>query len=328
MTASVEAMQQSAGAEAARRRDIAIGVAAALATVTLWAGWIVITRLGVTTTALGPPDIGVLRFLIPLLVLSPVLLRKGLALRRVGIPTMALIVLGAGIPFFLVCTAGIGMVPAAQVGAMLPGTMPLFVALLAVAVMGERIGGWRLIGFALVALGVGSIAIHAILEESAPGQWRGHVLLLSAAFLWAVYTHAFRRAGIGAVHATALVGFWSMLGFLPVYLLWLQPALLTAPIRDVAVQVLFQGILSGLCSMLTYAQAVKRLGASRAAIFSGLVPALATLLAIPVLGEWPDAITMLGIAAVGAGVALASALPSPALTQAAKPRQTAREPRR
>ncbi|MCK6449814.1 MAG: DMT family transporter [Alphaproteobacteria bacterium] len=309
MTTSAACIERSPAADAAHRRDVMVGIAAALATVTLWAGWIVVTRLGVTATALGPADIGVLRYLVPALVLAPVLFRKGLALRRVGAPAMALIVIGAGIPFFLVCTSGIKLTPAAQVGAMLPGTMPLFVALLAVGLMGERIAGWRLAGFALVAAGVGAIAIHAIVAESAPGQWRGHLLLLGAAFLWAVYTHAFRRAGIGAVHATALVGFWSMLGFLPVYLLWLGPALLDVPARDVVVQLVFQGVLSGLVSMMTYAQAVKRLGASRAAIFSALTPVLATLLAIPVLGEWPDAVTLVGIVAVGAGVALASALP-------------------
>lgn len=310
MTASAEIIEPVVDADAARRRNVVIGVAAALATVLMWAGWIVITRLGVTATALGPADIGVLRFVVPLVVLSPVLLRHGVLPRQVGRSTLALIVLGAGIPFFLVCTSGIRLAPAAQVGAMLPGSMPLFVALLAIGVMGERIRGWRLVGFALVGLGVGAIALQAILAEDAPGQWRGHLLMLSAAFLWAVYTHAFRRAGLSAMHATALVAFWSMVLFLPVYLIWLQPAVFTAPLRDVGLQILFQGVLSGLCAMLTYAQAVKRLGASRAAIFSALIPALAALLAIPILGEWPDTVTMLGIVAVGGGVALASALPA------------------
>lgn len=271
---------------------------AALATVTIWAAWVVVTRLGVTTT-LGPGDVAVLRFLIPALVLAPVLVRQGFALRRIGLWTTLVMVAGAGAPFFLVSSAGMRFVPAAHVGALLPGMMPLFVALLSALVAGERFDRARLAGFGLIVLGVAIIA-------GLPGDWRGRLLLLSAASLWAGYTLAFRRAGIGPWHAAALVNSYSILGFGPVYLLAMTPRLAEAPAGEVALQALFQGVLSGVVAMATYGLAVRRLGASRAAAFSALVPVIAALLAIPVLGELPDAATVAGIVAVSAGVALAS----------------------
>ncbi len=61
--------------------------------------------------------------------------------------------------------------------------------------------------------------------------------------------------------------------------------------------------------MAAYGAAVRRLGASRAAAFSALVPVLAALLGIPVLGEMPAPATVGGIAA---GVVLASGAVAPA----------------
>jgi drug/metabolite transporter (DMT)-like permease len=73
-----------------------------------------------------------------------------------------------------------------------------------------------------------------------------------------------------------------------------------------ATQFLSQSILSGLVAVVAYGAAVKRLGSSRAAIFSALSPALAALIAIPVLGEYPSPLTLLGIGLAAAGVALGS----------------------
>ncbi len=58
-----------------------------------------------------------------------------------------------------------------------------------------------------------------------------------------------------------------------------------------------------------------RLGASRAAAFSSLAPALAAILAIPVLGEFPPAIVVAGVAITVVGVALSSGAPRGVMTR-------------
>ena len=207
------------------RRDIAVGVAAILTATAVWGSWIVITRFGVTTS-LSPYDAAFLRFAIPSVILLPVLLRDGLALRRIGVVRTILIVAGAGAPAFLISTSGMRFAPAAHAGALLPGTMPLFVAVLAVLIERERISASRLAGFALIIAGVLAIGGYSLFASQG-GEWRGHVMFLTAALMWAVYTLAFRSAGIGPWHAAAVINFWSIVGFAPVYLFGLE----FAPVR-------------------------------------------------------------------------------------------------
>jgi drug/metabolite transporter (DMT)-like permease len=201
--------------------------------------------------------------------------------------------------------------PAAHVGALLPGTMPLFVALFSALFLGERLGRRRLAGFALILAGVATIGGVGLLSDAAAGapfsqEWRGHLLFLTAAAMWAGFTLALRRSGIDAWHAAALVSAYSLAGFAPIYLLILESKLLDVPWPEVALQAGTQGVLSGLVALATYGIAVTRLGASRAAAIGALTPVVATLIAIPVLGELPDPPTLAGIAGVSLGVVLAS----------------------
>jgi drug/metabolite transporter (DMT)-like permease len=286
------------------RRDLVVGIAAILLATAVWGSWIVITRFGVTG-ALTPYDTAFLRFTLPAAILLPILLREGLALRRVGWIKTALMVAGAGAPAFLISTSGMQLAPAAHAGALLPGTMPLFVAALACLVEKERIGPTRIAGFVLIVAGAIAIGGHSLIA-SAAGEWRGHLMFLTAAFLWAGYTLAFRRAGIGAWHAAALINFWSAIGFVPVYLLVLEPRLAAASWPELALQTVSQTLLSGIVAIIAFGIAVRRLGAPRAAVFTSLTPVIAAVAAIVFLDEQPNAATMFGIAAVSLGVALAS----------------------
>jgi hypothetical protein len=54
-----------------------------LAAVSIWAGWIVAVRLGIRTS-LAPWDIVAIRFGVAGLILLPYLLKKGLAVNRLG----------------------------------------------------------------------------------------------------------------------------------------------------------------------------------------------------------------------------------------------------
>ena len=85
----------------------------------------------------------------------------------------------------------------------------------------------------------------------------------------------------------------------------IAPLLATDPLI-LGGQVLSQGVLSGVVALICYGAAVARLGASRAAVFSALAPALAALIAIPVLGEIPTVLTVVGIGLAVVGVALGS----------------------
>lgn len=294
------------------------GYAAAVAACFIGAGWQVATRLG-TTTTLAPIDLALFRYVVPALLLAPLWWRTRPVPAGVGWPVLLAMLLGAGLPFGLLVMAGAQFAPVAHMGALLPGTMPLFVALLAAIVLGERFAGSRLAGFALILLGVVAISGKALLVRD-DGAWRGDLLFLAAALLWSVYTIAFRRSGLTAWQSTAVISFWSALLVVPAWLAADSARLLTAPAGDVVFQFLWQGVIAGLLGLWTFAYGVQRIGPSRAAAVGALVPVLSALGGAVVLGEIPDPLVAGGILCTVGGVVFASGV-------LARPDRTAGEPR-
>ncbi len=286
-------------------RPALAGWLAALATVTIWAVWAVATRHAVTHD-LPPAAVGLLRFGTPALMLISITWRIGLFPKGLGV-AKGLGLLGSGAPFFLVVGWGMQFAPAAEIGPLLPGTMPLFVALIGWLAFGERLERLRILGFALILIGVVCIGGYGLLFAG-NGAWRGHVLLLGGACLWGIYTHAYRRSGLSALQAAALIGLWSFLMLLPFGVPPLIRALGAGLAGPVVLQALLQGFLAGVAGIVLYGLAVDRLGASRAAAVSPLAIVLGALIAIPVLGEIPDAAALIGITLATLGVVLASGI--------------------
>jgi drug/metabolite transporter (DMT)-like permease len=239
----------------------------------------------------------------------PLLLRSAPAYRKAGWLKCAIMVCGSGAPFFLVCSLGMTYAPAAHIGVMLPGVMPMFVALFAFLLFRERFGGARLLGYGMVLAGVLVLGGSSLLETGA-SDWRGHVLLLLSAASWACFTLAFKRSGLTAWQAAALINAVSVVIMVAIDLFQDGPNLWDLPWRTVAMQGFAQGVLSGLLALAAYSYAVTILGASKASAFVSLTPALTGLVAALSLGEWPDGVAIAAIVVVGVGVALASGVAS------------------
>ena len=283
------------------------GALSALAAVSIWASWSAVTRLAVTTS-LGAWDIVALRFGVAGLFLAPVLARRGLACDRVGWFGLAVIITGLGAPFALVASSGLRFAPAYDQGALNPGCMPLFVALIASIVLGERRSAAQSLGLLLVLTGVVIIvAWHAVVWNTSH-TW-GDALFLVASFMTACGTVVMRQAKLDPLHATALISTGSLVIYLPIYLALHGARLTQAPLADIAIQAAFQGVLVTIVALFLYGRAVVILGASRGAAFGALVPALSALFAIPLLGEWPGETDWAGIVLISVGVLLASGGP-------------------
>jgi drug/metabolite transporter (DMT)-like permease len=211
--------------------------------------------------------------------------------------------------------------PASDAGAVMIATMPVFLAAFSAIFAAERFDRMRILGFAAVVAGVVGIAAHGFLD-GASGAWRGHLLLLASAASFAVYTLTFRRSGIGPWHAAAIVNFYSLLMLAPAYFIFVGPSgLVSAPLHEVATQVVMQGVIAAIVSLFLFGEAVRRLGASRAAVLGSLTPVFLALLGMPLLGEFPTRVTWIAIVVVSLGVILASG----AFSRAAKaPRGPAR----
>lgn len=289
-------------------RRLFVGVLAWFAAALIGSAWQLATRSGVTTS-LTPMDIVLLRYVIPAVLLLPVLVRDGFLPRPGDRRILPVMVLGAGFPFGLLAITGAQFAPASDMGALLPGAMPVFVAVLSLACLGERIRYGRIAGLGIIILGVAAIAGMPLLSGTAQlpnGAWRGHCLFLAAGFLWAIYTVSYRRSSLSPWHATALVCFWSAAPAIPVWLAWGKSTLIDAPASDLVIQVVAQGILAGVAGLVFYAMAIRHLGAGPAAVSGAAVPPMTAIGGTWFLAEPLHLTTIAGVALVTLGIALSA----------------------
>jgi drug/metabolite transporter (DMT)-like permease len=280
-----------------------------LAAVCIWAGFIVVSRVGVQTS-LTPLDVAAIRFSVAGLLLLPHLLSKGLALDRLGWTGVAAIIMGCGAPMVLLVNVGLLFAPAAHGGALFPGVMPLMVAVLAAGALNEPFTPPKAVGLALIV--IGAIGIVWITGGAiGTRQNLGHVLFLAAGFVWACYTVAMRRARLDGLHAAAIAGVGSLALYLPIYAAVSGTRVFNAPPFDIGLQAIVQGVLTAIVALLLYGRMVSLLGATAGAAFVALTPAMTALLAIPILGEWPLFTDWVAIAMISIGVYAVSGGPLP-----------------
>jgi drug/metabolite transporter (DMT)-like permease len=282
----------------------AFGLACAVAALIIGAGWHVITRLGVTTT-LHPVDLALLRYGVPAILMLPILLKTGLLPTGTPKGWLALVVIGAGLPFGLLAMAGSVFAPVAHMGVIIPGGMALGVAFLAWRLTGEKFSSLRLVG-----LGLLSVAI-ILLGFSAFGNLTTRALIgdgmfLAAAALWAGYTIAFRKCGLSPIQATAVISAWSLIFALPLWLATPGARLLQAPVWDICIQFVWQSILAGIVAVWAYGTSVRSIGPANTAAVGALLPAMSSIGGLMILGEPIPVLTAVAIALAVVGVLLAT----------------------
>jgi drug/metabolite transporter (DMT)-like permease len=288
------------------QRILLPGVLAAAAAALIGAGWQIATRHGVTTT-LGPLELAWLRYALPALLLAPQLWRQPWPSHLRPLHAAVLVTCG-GLPFGLLVLAGARQAPAAHIGVFMAGAMPVFTVLACRLALGERVHGRRRIGLALLAGGIVTMATAGG-TVAAFVNWRGDLLFLAAAAMWAAYTVALRGTGLSVWQAAGLVNASGAL-LLLLALPWLRPVrLLSAPWGDVIVQALCQGLLAGVLGVVTYTAAVRILGAGRASLSAAAVPLLTAAGAAQWLGEALDPHTLGAGLLVAAGIVLAALPP-------------------
>jgi drug/metabolite transporter (DMT)-like permease len=282
------------------------GYLAALGTVAIWAGFILISRLG-GKSALTGWDIVALRLATASLVLLPFSLKLPQGTwRNPRLWTMAAL---GGLLFLVLVFAGFKLAPAAHGGILLPGMQPFLVTALAWLMVGTRPSRLRLLGLLPIALGVACVAAPQLTGAHAgPSTLPGDALLLGGSLAWAAYSVLVRQWGFDAWLLTRFVALASALVYLPVYVLWLPKGLSEVPVSMLLLQGLYQALGPTIIAMLLFLRAVAILGAERTGAMVALVPVITGLGAVPLLGEPLTGWLVAGLVLVSGGAFVSARL--------------------
>lgn len=278
-----------------------LGYVGVIGAVVIWAGWIVATR-DAMQSSLRPLDVALFRYGTPALLLAPVWVRKGLFPPGEDWRRLAIMTAGWGGPFVILISTGLQTVPASLFGPLVPGLLPMVVAIWGVMVMSEKIALGRAFGLAFILLAVCLILVPALAENDAD-LLTGAPFLLLACLGWSSYTIAYRGCGLNGLEAAAYVCLYST-PFLIAAALIFGTDMGAFSAKDFAVQIGVQGVLSGILSVVGFSYAVKALGVPRASAFTCLVPVLAALGGWALLGEEIGVLGWLSAGAACVGVLL------------------------
>jgi drug/metabolite transporter (DMT)-like permease len=301
-----------------------VGVLAAVITVVIWTSFIVIARASADPSRgglLNPFDIVYARLWGAGLILLPWgwwLVKRdrrtqpwaGSLMGFSPLPLRQTLIAGlfGGVLYAMLAYSGFVFAPAGHASVLMPGSLPLWTALLAVWILGDRITPTRALGLVLIVMGdvlVGGASLLHALDGS--GVWRGDLLFILAAMSWSTYSVLVRRYALDAVRATIAITVLGFLIYVPVYslLLWMQwvpGRVLVAPWRDVAFQMFFQGVGSVVISGMTFTKMIQHFGPVRSTMITALVPGLSAMAAVIFLDE-PMAWNLLaGLALVTLGI--------------------------
>jgi drug/metabolite transporter (DMT)-like permease len=127
---------------------------------------------------------------------------------------------------------------------------------------------------------------------------------LAGSVVLSMYMVAIRVWQISPYQALAMVNIPNAAVFLPLWFFALPSGMAETETHVLIAHALFQGVGPGFCALMLFTAANYHLGAGPTAAISAAVPALAALLAIPVLGEVPSPLEWVGIAIVCTGLGL------------------------
>lgn len=280
-----------------------VGLLGAAMAAAIWAGWIVATRAAMVDHV-DPLMLAFCRFIVPAILLFPVVWRRGIIPRNASIPAVTMMALGWGLPYPLLTGFGLQTVPASLFAPLTPGLAPILIALLSVGFLGERLRGEIIAGLVLVGMSLALVIGNWVLEADHDAL-RGAVWLIAGSFAFAIYNVNFQRSGLSPIEATAYVAVWSMPLVLPLYLL--QPQAFSGfTLGEWAFHLIVQGLLTGMIAGIAYALAIRHLGTVRGSMVNALMPVVSALAGIWVLGESLDAAGWMAVALASLGVAAAN----------------------
>ncbi len=268
----------------------AIGIAAAVITVIIWTSFILIARASADPTrggTLTPLDMAWCRIVGASLILLPLGWWRVRADRAKGagqsslwgvspLPLQVTVKVGffGGLLYALLAYRGFVYAPAAHASVLMPGSLPLWTALLAALLLGDRITPWRALGLVLIVFGDVLVGGASLLRAFEGGDvWKGDLFFMVAAACWATYSVLARHHALDAVRATIAITAFAFLVYVPAYTAltlggWTGGQVFNAPLGEVLFQMFFQGWGSVVISGITFTQMIQHFGPVRSTMIT------------------------------------------------------------
>lgn len=280
------------------RKQIIMGGFWAASAILMWSGSLVLLRHGVTTH-LNAYDLTALRFGSAGLALLPVLVTWRAGLARVGVVRLFLMICGFGAPYIILISTALKTAPASAAGALNPGVMAVSAVLFGAILFRDQLRTTHILGILLI---MAAMSAQTLWNPS--GLAEGHLILIVTGILWTIYAMVVRLAGISALHATAIVAVGSALLYLPVYLIILPKQITMAPLHDIVLQAVFQGLLVSVLAVYAFNRSAELLGSVIGSTLPALIPLVTLILGAVVLAEPFQGRELITAVVIGLGVAL------------------------
>ena len=277
------------------------GWLAVIATICIWTGFILVSRAGGKGVLTGW-DVAALRFGVGALIAV-------FFLPRVKLPPLkviALFSLFGGIGYAVTVYSAFRLAPAAHASVLMPGALPFETAVIAWLWLKQVPSRPQRIALGLVFAGIVLTAADTLSHgaQITGLQLVGDALFLCGSSAWATFTLLLRRYPVQPLAATVATTLGSALVYLPLWWLFLPSTLDQAPLAEIAMQAVYQGVLVVFVAMLLYTQAVRHLGPQTVALLMAVVPGLSALAAVPLLNEPLSWLALAGLGAVTLGAIL------------------------
>ena len=270
----------------------------------IWSGFALTVR-AVGASSLSIADVMLIRFSVPLVLLTPWALSSWHEIKNIRLPDILFILFG-GVPFLLLAAFGASTVPAAYMGTILTGTPVFFAALLSLIFYRQRISLRKFAALILILFGIATmIGGHA---QAIPNSLLyGVGLLLMASLIWAGYTLGLKSTTLTPIAIAIVLSYTSFFLTLVVVLSGMMDTNIgSVSFDEVLPFILIQGLGVGVVSTIAFSYAVKQLGSIRTLLLGSLSPGLTAILAALILKESLSVIMICGIVLSTIGVILSN----------------------
>lgn len=208
---------------------------------------------------------------------------------------------------------GVSMTTAVAAGVVM-STIPAVVAVLSWLFLGERIGRRIQAAIACAALGIGLFSLEKASSNAPADATRmllGNLLVFAAVVCEAAYVVIGKRLteGLGPKRISAIINLWGLALVTPMGLWWAMRFDFAAVPTSSWMLLLFYGLAASVWTVWLWMTGLKRVPASRAGVFTVMLPISAALVGVLFLGERLSATQLLAFGIALLGLVLAT-LPS------------------